>query len=267
MSLTAIGKATPKPPPAHEAITIRRATLKDGPEIGRTAGITYYNTPLTCFLSPHREKHHAAYERGFVERAIARMLSPRNETYVACLPSGRIVGAAQFQRQGDDAGARRLVREVGVVNRIWMWVLGWLFWIYCKVYWMVRGPDRSSDQEAAKTFSGWCRVDRERYWDSVEERADRWHALSIIVLPEWQGRGIGRKLMTEVMKRAERDGVMVGLESSVAGGAFYRRLGFVLLGRFSPDAHALEGGGGEMAWYPPGYKNKIGEESGMGDHL
>lgn len=153
-----------------------------------------------------------------------------------------------------------MIREVGVVGRVWMWVLGCLFWVYFKLYWLVNGPDRSADPEAVKTFSEWCTVDREKHWDSYEERADRWHALSVVVLPGWQGRGIGKRLMAEVMRKAERDGVLVGLESSAGGEAFYKRLGFVLLSRFSDDAHALEGGGGEMAWYPEGHKDKTDGE-------
>ncbi|KAE9368435.1 acyl-CoA N-acyltransferase [Stipitochalara longipes BDJ] len=264
MSLTTNGKATlaiPKVLHGQEEIIIRRAKLRDGPHIGRVASKTYYNTPMTSWISPHREKYPTAYERGFIERAISRMLSPRNETYVACLPSGKIVGAATFQRLGDDASARKMIREVGVVKRFWMWVLRWVFWVYCKVYWWVYGPDRSLDSEAVKTFAGWAKEDTEKYWDSYEERENRWHALSVTVLPEWQGKAIGKKLVAEVMRTAERDGIMVGLESSPSGEGFYRKLGFVLLGRFT---HVLEevseDGGGEMAWYPEGHKNKIGGE-------
>ena len=260
MSLTANGKATlitPNIPSAKEDIIIRPAKLRDGPAIGRVAGKTYYNTPMTSWLSPHRAKYPDAYERGSIERAITRLLSPRNETYVACLPSGKIVGAAQFRREGDDAGARKMIRELGVVSRLWMWVLGWVFWVYCQLYRVVKGPDRSADAEAAKTFSGWCRVDNEKHWDSYEERANRWHALSVVVLPQWQGNGIGKMLMAEVMRKAERDGVMVGLESSPDGEAFYRALGFVLLSRFSNAVQGLEDSGGEMAWYPKGHRDKI----------
>jgi GNAT superfamily N-acetyltransferase len=265
MSLTANGKATLNTPPSQEEIIIRRATLLDGPAVGRVAATTYYNTPLTSWLSPHREKYPAAYQRGFFERAITRILSPRNETYVACLgsPSGQIVGAAQFQRLGDDAGARKMIRDVGLVKAVLLWVFSWVFWGWCKVWWWIQGADKSIDPAAVETFGGWCKVDEERFWQGKEERENRWHAQSMVVLPEWQRRGIGRRLMGEVLKKAERDGVMVGLESSVNGEGLYRSLGFELLGRFTADADALEGGdkGGVMAWYSQGWKERHSGES------
>jgi ribosomal protein S18 acetylase RimI-like enzyme len=96
-----------------------------------------------------------------------------------------------------------------------------------------------------------------------EERVNRWHAQSVVVLPEWQRRGIGKRLMAEVLRRAERDGVMVGLESSVKGEGLYRKLGFELLGRFTTEADALEGAdkGGVMAWYPEGWKERHSGQS------
>lgn len=266
MSQTANGKATlSTKPPTHspkEEITIRRANLLDGPEVGRIAGTTYHNAPITSWLSPRRDKYPVLYEQGCKERAVSRMLSPYNETYVACLSSGKIVGAAQFLRLGDDAGARKKIREVGVAKRVLLWVLSWLFWAYCKAWWLVHGPDKSLDMEAVKIFAEWCKVDEEKHWKSYEERANRWHAQSVVVLPEYQGKGIGKRLMGEVMRNAERDGVLVGLESSVNGEGLYRRLGFELISRFTNQTEAPEGDykGGIMAWYPKGWKEKAGRE-------
>jgi ribosomal protein S18 acetylase RimI-like enzyme len=261
MSLTANGKATTaaaKTSSSSETVTIRRASLRDGPQIGRVAGITYYNTPLTSWIYPHREKYHSQYEFRAIERTINKMLSPRNETYVACTASGTIVGEAQFVRLGDDAGARKMIREVGVVKRVLMWMASWVFWVYCKLWWWLEGGDKSVDAKAAETFAGWCKLDNEKHWESHDERASRWHAQSVVVLPEWQGKGIGKKLMAEVMKKAQRDMVIVGLEASVKGEGLYIRLGFELLDRFSEGADLFEDGGkgGVMAWYPEGYKDK-----------
>jgi ribosomal protein S18 acetylase RimI-like enzyme len=134
--------------------------------------------------------------------------------------------------------------------------------MYCTLWWWLEGGDKCVDAKAAETFAGWCKLDNEKHWKSREERASRWHAQSVVVLPEWQGKGIGKALMAEVMKKAQRDGVIVGLEASVKGEGLYIRLGFELLGRFSEDGDLLEGGGkgGFMAWYPEGYKDKAGDE-------
>lgn len=266
MSLTANGKAnlttSPKTSISSEPIIIRRATLKDAPEMGRVGGRVYYDTPLTSWLWPHRAKYHAQYERHWIERRLALMLNPRNESYVACSSSGQIVGAAQFARLGDDAGAWKRIREIGVLRRVFMWVAAWVFWGYCKVRWWLEGGDKTQSKEAVETFASWCRVDGERYWESHEEMASRWHCQSLVVLPEWQGKGIGKKLMAVVMEKAQRDGVIIGLEASAKGEGLYTKLGFELLGRFTGEAGAVEdvGQGGMMIWYPEGYKKEASSE-------
>jgi GNAT superfamily N-acetyltransferase len=191
------------------------------------------------------------------------MLMPRNLTFVAC-PVGdqkTVVGHAQFVRLGDDSEARALIRDLGLFKRILLWVLSWLYWLYCTVLDWVVGGDKSMNKEAVKMFADWCKLDRKKFWDSHEERANRWHAQSVVVLKEWQGKGIGKRLMVEVMKRAEREGVIVGLEASVPGEMLYRSLGFELLGRFDEGLDFLGEGqhGGLMMWCPKGWKEKVGK--------
>lgn len=260
MSLTAKGKGTSssKSSISDESIIIRRATLRDAPQIAHVAGKTYYNTPFTSWISPHREKYPAQYERGWVQRCMGRLLSPRNETYVACTTKGEIIGEAQFARVGDDAGARKMIRDLGVLKRVFIWVASWVFSTYFKLLFWMEGGDKTVDLEAVKAFAGWCEVDNEKHWKNHEDRVNRWHAQSVCVLAEWQGKGIGRRLMAEVMRKAQQDGVPVGLESSIDGEHFYDKLGFELISRFTqqPGLLGLEHGdeGGFMIWYPEGYK-------------
>lgn len=232
--------------------------MRDGPSIGRIAAKTYFNIALTAWVAPHREKYYTQYERGYIERAIVRLLSPRAETFVACTAEGEVVGEVQFKRLGDDAGARKLINDAGMVRRLFVWVASWVFWVYFKVVSWAAGGDKSRDPEALRILRGWIQVDEERIWKSHEERANRWHVQSLVVLPEWQKRGIGKRLMMEVMSRAKKDGVMIGLESSIIGEGMYKKLGFELLGRYTqePNLLGLEHGdeGGLMAWYPEGWK-------------
>jgi ribosomal protein S18 acetylase RimI-like enzyme len=265
MSLAANGKLpTPSHPnPSKEITIIRRARLTEAPQIGRIAARSYCSTPVTAFLNPNREKYYADYERGFVERAISRMLSPRSVTFVACTVEepGRVVGYAQFVRLGDDAGARKLIREVGFVKRVVLWVFSWLFWGYCTVLHLVLGEDRSANKEAAKMFREWVKRDQEKFWESHEERSNRWHVQSCVVLEEWQRKGIGKRLMEKIIERVEREGEIVGLEASVKGEGLYKKLGFELLGRFNDGQDLLNEGdaGGLMMWSPKGWKERFGE--------
>ena len=68
----------------------------------------------------------------------------------------------------------------------------------------------------------------EEYW---APHPQRWHVQSLAVAEEFQRRGIGKRLMREVMVQAEAERVVVGLEASGMGEVLYRSLGFEEIGR------------------------------------
>ena len=119
--------------------------------------------------------------------------------------------------------------------------------------------DRITDFENLKQASVWFAKDEEKYWDpkTHPERANRWQANSLVVAPEWQGRGVGRLLMAEVLRWAQRERVVVGLVSSPHGEHLYRKLGFEMLGDFYRRIGEAEGGG-IMIWYPDGWEGSFG---------
>lgn len=244
--------------PTHP-ITYRFATLLDAPQIGRLAAKTYYNTALTDFLSPNRAQYPSHYIDGFVRRATQRMLSPRNTTYLATTRDPvtgkeKVVGSAQFVRLGDDAGAWKQVRSKGVVWRVVLWVLSWVLAFWWKVADAVGGEDKSANPEGIRLFGKWGAEEEAKHWDR-EGRRDRWHAQSVVVDPWFHRRGFGRKLMREVTRRAEEEGVPVGLESSAAGELLYGSLGFEVLGRFEKGDFE-QGSGGVMMYKPRSWKEK-----------
>lgn len=76
---------------------------------------------------------------------------------------------------------------------------------------------------------------------------------------EYQGRGAGKLLMREVQRRAEEDGVVIGLEASIAGEWMYRSVGFELRSRFDKEFQVDLVGepadkGGIMLWTPKSLK-------------
>ncbi|CZT46990.1 uncharacterized protein RSE6_07508 [Rhynchosporium secalis] len=244
-------------PTSQEPILIRRARLFESYHIGRIAARTYFNTPLTKYLSPYREKYYGDYEFGFQTRAQARMFSPRNITYFACEKSRpeEPVGYMQFVRMGDDEFANKLDREGAVTWWVWVMMLSWVWGVYVrtKLWWV--GGNRSEDPEAVKKFKAMTEEGDELYWQGREDRRNRWHAQSVVVLEEHHGRGIGKRLMAEVCGRADSEGVVTGLEASASGEWMYRSVGFELLARFK-DEHNFGGdGGGVMIRHPKGHKN------------
>lgn len=188
------------------------------------------------------------------------MFSPRNITYFA-YEKGRPewpVGYMQFVRLGDDEYARKM-DEVGVTWRIWVCVASWMWrtWVSGQLWWS--GGDRSEDPKAVQKFLGMVEEEDRLHWRGKEEWVNRWHAQSVVVLEEYQGRGVGKRLMAEVLGRADSEGVITGLESSRAGEGMYRSVGFELLGRFSGE-NSFEGDdGGVMIRMPKIWKERSSE--------
>ena len=74
---------------------------------------------------------------------------------------------------------------------------------------------------------------------SVEDRSDLVHVRELVLLPEFQNRGIGTALLRQVMTHAQERGVPVQLRTQQANraAALYRRVGFREIGR--TETHIL----------------------------
>lgn len=112
------------------------------------------------------------------------------------------------------------------------------------------GEDKSADADRLRAMEELGSGAEKEYWDRPERR-NRWYAQSCVVAGEWQGRGIGKRLMAEVIARAESEGVVVGLESSEMGERLYRSLGFELLGRFKKVWDEMDENVGGVMMYTP----------------
>ena len=183
------------------------------------------------------------------------MLDPRNICIVAVEKTqpGKVVGYIQLQRLGNDAYAKALIAK----RWVWvLWALSLLFAVWCKVFWWWEGGDKSASKKNEKLFRQWAMKDSRDFWQGREER---WYVQSCVVGDEWQGLGIGKRLIGEVLVWAEKEGVVVALEASEEGEWLYRSVGFELLGRFRMDKEyekVLGEGGGIMMWSPTGKGEK-----------
>ena len=242
----------------QEPILIRPGHLFEGHHVGRIAARTYYDTELTKYLSPRRAEFYSDYEYGFQTRAQARMFSPRQVTYFAYEKSKSEdpIGYVQFVRLGDDEAARKMDRDAGVTWRVCLRLLGLLWGLWVKANWWWRGGDKSEDLDAVMKFGAMIEEEDKLHWQGREDRKNRWHAQSVAVLEQFQGRGIGKRLMAEVLGRADSEGVVTGIEASAAGEWMYRSVGFELVARFSGE-NSFEGdAGGVMIRKPKGWKDR-----------
>jgi ribosomal protein S18 acetylase RimI-like enzyme len=236
-------------------ILIRPANFVDVPTMGNVAFEGYAGSPLEKFLTPLRPQYPEDARRGWIQRMILRWFDARTVSFVAYPASSphEILGYAQFIRLGDDEGGKRHIAS----RQSWLFRLqGWYYAYKFKVvdyFW----PDRSVNADNLKRFESWGKVDDARHWEAYPERHNRWHVRSIVVNPEWQGRGIGSKLMGEVTRRADEEGVVIGLEASADGEYLYRKVGFEVLDRFFHDGEPVgdPDTGGIMMWRPDKMKS------------
>ena len=244
--------ATVSAPRYGESIIIRPARLTEGYKLGAMAARTYDNTPMTRFLEPHRSKYPKDYVRGYQQRAQARMLKPENYTIVACEASdpSRLVGYGQFVRLGDDEGARR---QIASRKSILLTVLNFLFWVYTSIATLLL-PNRSGDPAAIAELLRVVDAEGKLHWDKPG-RKNRWYAQSVVVLEEYQGKGIGKRLMREIIARAEAENVVFGLEASGPGKLMYLSVGFEFLASYQKEILGPDEGG-VMMYTPKGLRDE-----------
>ena len=131
---------------------------------------------------------------------------------------------------------------------------------------LARRVHHQAYQEAVeRQFGRWVVAEQDRFFDRgwadarheivlcdgepcgyvcIEDRADDIHVRELVILPEFQGRGIGSALLGEAIARARGRGVPVRLGTFHHNRAaeLYRRLGFQETGR--TPTHIL------MEWRP-----------------
>lgn len=119
---------------------------------------------------------------------------------------------------------------------------------------------RAYREVVERQFGPWIEEQQDRYFDRdwsaatfeivlcdgitcgyvcIEDRADDIHIREIVLLPEYQGRGIGSSILREVMERACTRRVPVRLGTFLKNRALglYHKLGFQEIGR--TETHTL----------------------------
>ncbi|GAA6023845.1 hypothetical protein JCM10207_005393 [Rhodosporidiobolus poonsookiae] len=119
---------------------------------------------------------------------------------------------------------------------------------------------RRFGEESDEDSENWVGVDPEAWngkwggWDEVRKgimgEQPHWYLAPIWVIPQYHGKGIGRKLITQVLDMADQQSpsVPIYLEASADGKKMYEKLGFVVEGggeyvemvRWSPDGKRRE---------------------------
>ncbi|TAQ83387.1 hypothetical protein B7494_g8290 [Chlorociboria aeruginascens] len=229
----------------------RPATLGDIPIMAEHATAAYWGSSINDYIVPRAHLHRSHLVRSFRENIRRRFVKLRVLSIVAFLAADPtvVVAYAQFERLGNDRAGFQYGRDRGVWLKCWLKLLSCWFSVLdagSNYLW----PDLATDFAHREEFERWGTEDDKRYWSRYP---NRWHANSVVVSPDFQGQGIGKLLMKEVLERAQRERVVVGLSASPHGEKLYRKIGFEMLGDFFKRPELDAGGGGIMIWYPEGW--------------
>jgi GNAT superfamily N-acetyltransferase len=200
--------------------TIRLATPEDEPAIAAVCTAAFFDEPLFGqYVHPHRHQYPSDVQIFWHGRARAFFREPRDRLIVATLPdetgASKIVGMAVWQRQGDDAGAQKIISE-----------------------WQDPGPDAfaplpSTNNRAIDPSRQTILADAspffKHHWQGTTwglPRENNWYLNLCCIHPGYQKRGVGQLLVRWGLALAAQENVHASVTTSHANEHFYLRCGF-----------------------------------------
>ncbi|KAI9651259.1 hypothetical protein NHQ30_001297 [Ciborinia camelliae] len=240
-----------------QPFVLRRGALSDINQMALINIAAYSPGPVNNYLNPNANIYPQDQKISVLQAIMICYLNPRILTMVACSAEfpGVIIAYGMYTRVGDDPGADQFLHERSWIERVGRAMLSYILTGLFRSYNFL-WPDRATSKPHNVVFQHSIKQDKERYWSPISfpRRKNRWHVNTIVVLPKYQGKGLGKLLMGHILERAEKEGVPVGLSASPEGERLYRKLGFAWLGDFytrvGGDEHGS--GGGHMLWWPEG---------------
>lgn len=232
--------------PTAPGLTFRLARPSDAFAMARSATLAYYDSELTEFLWPHRQRFPNDFILGFARRYRIGLCEPNKFTILAVDPLNNIVaGYGTFSREGTDAGKWELVRRQ---RSLWRTIQLWWYKLLEPVlkWW---SPNRAADASNMAHFMMLNAQDHQQVWDKMYP--NRYHCRSFVTHPDYQRRGIGSKIMRMVMDMAKREKVPIVLEASPEGEKLYNHLGYRLVSRFPSSIFNNEPELGGLMVYEP----------------
>jgi ribosomal protein S18 acetylase RimI-like enzyme len=187
-------------PPERAPVEVRVAQAADAGQLAVTLARAFGDDPLMRWMLPPARRHQRAVE--MFSLLLAAQL-PLGSTYTAPGHAGAALWTPPGRRLDTGAMAQMNAR-----------------------FPVIFGPNLERALSTYLTF--------EEYHPASPEH---WYLGSIGTHPDWQGRGIGAALLTEVLTIADQAGQAAYLESSKEVNiGFYERFGFVVTGKIElPD--------------------------------
>ena len=237
-------------PSSTTPITIRRAFFSEQRSIARVCTAAYWNDVLFGqLIHPCRHQYPADNDLYWLRQIQVEWWDWSHVFIVATAKDqqGReaVIGEAHWSRIADSG---RQNHEAG-------WGLAWwdprrliksLVHLSAKIGTWLR-PNRAADPEQEDIIErsyGFLN----HVWTKEKRRNPSWLLESLAVRPEWQGQGVGRRLVHWGLDQAEEEGIACSVISGIGKERFYQRCGFDV----GPVGRSGEGEGNPLDKVPGG---------------
>jgi ribosomal protein S18 acetylase RimI-like enzyme len=248
---------------------LRPITPADVPRCGTIVDTAFEHNELYNFIAPDRAKYPLSWRQLVLKVQYGRNWQP-NAWGVVCVadadddfaPAGEILGCARWMRRTSSEDAAIAVdvnpwtRDMSLMDH----VESWLRWAELKWEMTLRiNPAKVWTNEDA-----FMRVVVQSTGFAPLRGKTHWWLDSLAVAPEYQRRGVARRLVDEGLRRAGKETeeriaegkapVPVALIATVDGLQLYRNVGFKVVG-WEDDSFMdfAAAGGSALVWDPTGY--------------
>ncbi|KAK6954382.1 hypothetical protein Daesc_004349 [Daldinia eschscholtzii] len=213
---------------------IRNATEEDIPAAGAVAAAAYINDEQDAFMFPGRMKHPKRYlktkesivRHGMEDLTATVIVATLEEGDEGWSGSSDIVGfCIWFREDGDEKGEKDQIIE--------------------KKQPLLSNPLVSAPN--ASMMARTCRLPSSSYYFCPEiKNSPQYGIMDIAVHPEFQGRGVARRLVEWGINKAKEEAIPIELSATPAGSKLYTKLGFKKVGvwRWRPGMEGSDGKGG-----------------------
>lgn len=192
---------------------IRLAQPSDEPAIAAICARAFFEEDLFGrVMHPRRAEFPQDVQIFWHEWVRNDWANPRNKVIVAVTTEDdqqeKIIGAAIWQRQGDDAGAQKNIST----------------WVDPGTFSALESTDNRALDPSKKTILADSAPYTKHYW--AGPCAINWYLSLCCVDPDIKGRGAGRLLVRWGLDRAEDEGVRASVMASEGSDEFYLKCGF-----------------------------------------
>ncbi|KAG9245921.1 putative GNAT family acetyltransferase [Calycina marina] len=218
-------------------MSIREATFRDMRAMAQVCAAAFQDEELFGLLMhPHRKEFPEDFVAYWQRRLLSHWFDP-NRVFLVGLDkvSGKIVGVAYWERQGDHAA---------VLDGSWIGYLGVnkLLTVLTATYLHLLAhthPNRAASPRyitaLEDSFPHFAHL-----WSSPS-MVQNWYLDLLATHPDYHGQGLGKQLVTWGVEEADREGVPASVIAAKGKEGFYEKAGFVEVGRANVGELMVEG--------------------------